>query len=535
MASIPTDRSVQDIAISGFRPQDLLKPSSFPHPVTQLRMRETHISWVILTGPFAYKIKKAVHLNFIDSTSLTQRQHLCEEELRLNHRLAPDLYLDIVSITNDVDGLHIDGKGPIVEYAVRMKQFDGSQELSTLLDHGEVTEREVSEFARDLGQFHMSAATAPCSSEFQHTQQLRNAVLGNLAVLLSHLETAKGLPAMGHLVDWTHDYLENSLVRLQMREHSGFVRECHGDLHARNIVRWQGRLTPFDCLEFDPNLRWIDVMNDVAFLVMDLAAHGRKDLAFAFLNTYLATTGDYEGVSLLSFYAVYRALIRAMVDSLEAERDTAHHDEFRRRLEMRVATAAQFVNRPTPTLIIMHGPSGSGKSWLSRQFIDQLEAVHVRSDLERKRLDNAHASDLREPGYEQGIYTSQVTYRTYARLIECAQNCLEGGVNTIVDATFLKIADRRMFHELATRQRVRYLIVSCTAERAILAQRIEKRRLARIDPSDADIDILDRQLQSMEPLDPGEQSHRVTVDTSQPDALSQALDAIRQRTEDRGR
>jgi predicted kinase len=404
-------------------------------------------------------------------------------------------------------------------------------ELSALLDRSDVTEAEITEFAYDLGRFHLSAAPAPTSVTFQHTQQLRSAVLGNLTTLLSHLRTTKGLPAIGSLVDWTHDYLKSSFSLLQMREQSGFIRECHGDLHSRNIVRWKGRLTPFDCLEFDPNLRWIDVMNDVAFLVMDLASHGRKDLAFCFLNAYLETTGDYEGVPMVPFYAIYRALIRAMVDSLAAERDAEHHD-FLKRLEMRVATAAEFMTRPSPTLFIMRGPSGSGKSWLSKQLVGKLEAVRIRSDSERKRLVGADAPLSQNTDFARGLYAPQITHRTYGRLIECAQHCLNAGFSAIVDATFLKIVDRRMFHDLAMRSRVRYIIVSCTADLATLIRRVEVRQRAHTDVSDAGSDILDRQLQSMEPLESDEQSHCITVDTSRQDACSQALEMIRRRIED---
>ena len=153
-------------------------------------------------------------------------------------------------------------------------------------------------------------------------------MLGNLAILQSHLGADLTLPELAFLADWIHAGLRDSLPQLRMREALGFIRECHGDLHARNVVRWRGELVPFDCLEFDPKLRWIDVMNDVAFLLMDLKAHDRKDLEFAFLNAYLEHTGDYDGVRHLAFYAVYRALVRAMVDSLGAESDPKHRQGF---------------------------------------------------------------------------------------------------------------------------------------------------------------------------------------------------------------
>ena len=529
MITISPADCAQNANIVVFRPNDLLTPAAFSHPVTRLELRETNISWVILTGPYAYKIKKSIQLEFIDTSTLALRRHLCEEELRLNQRLASDLYVDVVAITRDADGMRVDGHGQIIEYAVKMKQFEASEELSALLERGAVRPQEIADLGVLLADFHATVPQAPCTREFPHTQRLHDAVLGNLATLLAHLDADTSLPELETLIDWTRDFLHDSLPQLRMREESGFIRECHGDLHARNVVRWRGRLIPFDCLEFDPALRWIDVMNDVAFLVMDLDAHSRKDLAFSFLNPYLELTGDYHGVRLLPFYAVYRALVRAMVDSLGAEQDLRHREEFRKRLRTRVKTAAGFISRGAATLFIMHGPSGSGKSSLSERLAPQLGAVRIRSDLERKRLAGVHTSADNNAGFEQGIYTPEFSHRTYARLLECAENCLKGGVNAIVDATFLNAADRQLFHDSAADQSIRYIIVSCEADRAVLMKRIEMRRQSHSDPSDADAAVLDRQLQRMEPLSADEQLHMVSVDTSQVQAYEKALAAIRDR------
>jgi uncharacterized protein len=512
--------------LPGFMPSDLLTPSAFPHPVGPLEVRETNISWIVLTGSYAYKIKKSVNLGFIDSSTLSKRQYLCDEELRLNRRLASDLYVDVVPITRDEAGMRVGGHGQIIEYAVRMKQFDASEELSALLERSAVDAGEIADLAAIIAAFHASAPQAPYTVDYLNTQQLHDAVLGNMAMLLSHLGADTQLPEMGTLIDWTHDYLHNSLSQLRLRERSGFIRECHGDLHARNVVRWRGRLTPFDCLEFDPKLRWIDVMNDVAFLVMDLIAHRRRDLAFTFLNAYLEHTGDYHGIRLLPFYAVYRALVRAMVDSIGAEGDLARREEFRRRLRMRVKTAAAFISAPPPTLIIMHGPSGSGKSFLSERLGVLLGAVRIRSDLERKRLAGCQVHPVRAVGFMHDIYTPDFSNRTYARLLECAQSCLQGGVSVIVDAAFLNAGDRRLFGELAAQQGARFVIVSCAAEARVMAERIEMRQQARVDPSDADVTVLDRQLQNMQPLRPDELLHTVTADTGRACAYEKTLAAV---------
>jgi predicted kinase len=409
------------------------------------------------------------------------------------------------------------------------KQFDASEELSALLEHGTESPQDIADFAERLAEFHASAPRAPCALDYLHTEQLHDAVLGNLAILLSHLDADTNLPEMGALIDWTHDFLHDSLAQLRTREQSGFIRECHGDLHARHVVRWGGRPVPFECLEFDPKLRWIDVMNDAAFMVMDLVAHGRRDLAFAFLNSYLERTGDYDGIRLLPFYAVYRALVRAMVDSLGAEHDLNHREEFRRRLRMRVKTASAFIRGPAPALLIMHGLSGSGKSALSERLAAQLGAVRIRSDLERKRLAGIRSIDVRDRGFERGIYTPEFSHRTYARLLECAESCLKGAVNVIIDAAFLDSADRRLFRALAAQQSVHYAIVSCEADRPVLTQRIEMRRQSHGDPSDADVAVLDRQLQNMQPLSAGERGHVIEVDTSQARAYEKALAAIQNR------
>ncbi len=518
----------------GIEIQDLLRPAAFPHPVAHPELRETHVSWIVLTGTVAYKIKKAQKLDFLDASTLERRRHLCEEEIRLNRRLTPELYLDVVAITKDASGLHVGGSGSIVEYAVCMRQFDTSQELPALVARGDIAIDEVTALAERVAEFHSRAAVAPQADSFDYVTQLRNSVLGNVATLLSHLDSTAQFPELGMLIDWTHDSLHTFADRFRKRQQGGFVRECHGDLHAHNIVRWQGRLTPFDCLEFDPKLRWIDVMNDVAFLVMDFAALGRKDLACAFLSRYLERTGDYDGVRLLPFYAVYRAAVRAMVDALSAEQHPARHGEFYQRLQCRVRTAVDFMQSRSPTLFIMRGPSGSGKSWLSERLVPLVQALRIRSDLERGRLAGAAPAAPNEPAhrhdvYAHGAYTPEMTRRVYARLALCAENCLLAGVNAIVDAAFLEREQRRIFQNLADRLGVRFVIVSCTAQEEEMAHRIAARRLARTDPSEADEAILEQQLRHLEPLQADEQAHVMTVDTMLPDPAGAVLANLRAR------
>src|SRR5450755_32581 len=217
MVTVGAGEVAQDANSLPFKPEELLTPAAFPHPVTRLEMRQTNISYVILTGPFAYKIKKCVKLEFIDTSTLALRRHLCEEELRLNRRLAADLYLDVVAVTRQAGGLRVGGGGEIIDYAVRMKQFEVSQELSELLKRGEVTPQELVDLARRLAHFHADAPKTSANTDFAHTRQLRDAVLETLAILLSHLDADAKLPELEFLAGWTHNYLRDSLPELRKR------------------------------------------------------------------------------------------------------------------------------------------------------------------------------------------------------------------------------------------------------------------------------------------------------------------------------
>jgi len=508
--------------------QELLQPEAFPHPVSEISLRETHISWIVLTGSFAYKIKKAVKFDFIDTLSLERRRTLCDEELRLNRRLAPELYVGVVAITRNSGRLLAGGEGAAIEYAVRMRQFAASDELPALLAGQHVAVGQIEELGESLAHFHLNAAVATPAQAPEKTQRMYEFVFGNLAQLLAHWQGEHSM-TLKRLIDGTHDTARALEHAFEARERSGFVRECHGDLHAANIVQLRGRLVPFDCIEFDPRLRWIDVMSDVAFLIMDLTGHDRSDLALALLNRYLEVTGDYEGVHLLPFYAAYRALVRAKVDVLAAEEVPARAPEFRDRMQRRIRSALSWMAPRQPLLILMHGVSGSGKSWLSGQLVPELRAIRIRSDVERKRLAGILPTQSAAERHGEGIYSPQFSHRTYARLADGAESCLRAGFNVIVDAAFLDATDRELCRALARRGGFRCLIISCQADRGVLAERLARRASGRDDPSDATLPVLDQQLRSLRPFEDAEQPDVIVVETGEPDALRRTLAAIRAR------
>lgn len=506
------------------RIEELLVPSAFPHAVTELRLVETHISWVVLTGTLAYKIKKPLELDFIDTSTLERRRRYCEEEVRLNRRLAPELYLRVVPITRAGGTARVEGNGEAVEYAVCLKQFPADAELPVLLECDQVSLPEMIRLGETLAHFHLQAPELSGEHAPDATQRMYDTVLANLEQLLEYTEQHRMTPELRWLWDWTRQAIDEHEATFEQRVRDHRIRDCHGDLHAANIVRFEGRLVPFDCIDFDPQLRSIDVINDIAFLIMDLHGYRRDDFAAGLLSRYLEITGDYEGIRLLPFYAVYRALVRAKVDAIAAEQSPHLADNYTERMRRRVRTALELTQRPRPILLLMHGVSGSGKSWLSEQLVAPLRAIRLRSDVERKRLLRAPSTTT---GFKQGNYAPAMSHRVYARLTDCAESCLQAGFNVIVDAAFLDASDRELLLSLADRMVVRCAFVSCSADPTTLLERVAARAEHGADPSEADESVLRSQLRDFVPLNAQQQHRVITVDTRDADAVEQVVNAVR--------
>jgi uncharacterized protein len=503
--------------------QELLDAACYPHAVAHLRLKETHLSWIVLTGRFAYKVKKPVHFDFVDASTLERRRFLCHEELRLNRRFAQELYLDVVPLTRESGRLRVGGSGEPLEYAVRMHEFTESHELAFRLEHDAVAAEEIQAFATRLADAHVRAEVAGAGSPFGTIDAVRQPMLDNFSLLRAKLGDARRRQLIKRLEDWTNRSLASLGSLIESRRHAGLVRECHGDLHSRNIVLWQQQWLPFDCLEFDPALRWIDVISDVSFLIMDLVSRSRTDLACHFLSRYLEISGDYDGLRLLPLYSTYRALVRAKVDALGAEAAGAEAlGDLQARLQRRLEAAMRFVDPVPPALIIMHGVTASGKSWVSERLVGAIPAVRVRSDLERKRLAGVSALAKRRFGVGEGDYSAESTQATYDRLLACAGAALDGNCSVIVDAAFLDRRQRDNFRSLAERASRRFLVVSCFADPDILASRLDARARNGLDPSEATRSVQQWQLRHAQPLSPDEKVQSIVIDTGHP-ADSEAL------------
>ena len=481
----------------------LKNPACYDHDVDDIRLAETHISWVLLTGRYAYKIKKPVRLPFLDFSTLPRRLHFCCEELRLNRRLAPKIYLGVVPIGGSRSAPRV-GKKPALEYAVKMRQFASDARLDQRLAANAVPRAAVTEFAARLARFH---SRLPALDTDPTGQAARAAARENVAALAQPVRRRK----LDTLRTWTDREGANLATVFARRTAAGAKRECHGDLHVENLLWHGGSIVAYDALEFDPALREIDVVSEVSFLAMDLIAHGRADLAYDFLNRYFEVSGDYGGIDVLRFYLVHRALVRAKVRAIKAAQ--AGHDV---RADPYIETAHDLCRPATPLLLITHGLSGSGKTTLTDELVGRLRALRVRSDLERKRLHGLAADARTGSGVGQGLYVADATRLTYERLARIADRALLHGFNAIVDASFLHRAERWEFRQVAAVNGARFAILDCTAPAAELRRRIAARAKAGRDASEATLAVLEQQLATHEPLDRAERRSAIRVDTGRP-------------------
>jgi aminoglycoside phosphotransferase family enzyme/gluconate kinase len=507
--------------------ESLKDASVYPHPVDRIELVETHISWVLMAGEFVYKIKKPLDLGFLDFTALADRRFYCKEEIRLNRRTAPELYLGVVAITGSRDRPALDGGGDALEYAVRMRRFDSRMGFDRLLARGELTADQVADLAGALADLHAVADVAAPGGERGSFEEIAGPMRDNFDALDDAVD-GESRRTLQRLSAWTGKRLAELEDSIRQRQRDGFVRECHGDAHLGNVTLYRDRATLFDCIEFSAELRWIDVINDLAFTVMDLRDRGAPALSWVLLDEYLARTGDFDGIRLLPLYAVYRALVRAKVQSFA--RDQADDRDARERLDEEVrgyiALAAELAAEHRPAVVVTTGLSGSGKSWLAERLVPRAGLIRVRSDVERKRLHGLAPDARSDSALNTDLYSAEATERTYARLVDAAAAICDAGMPALLDAAFLKRWQRDRLRDFADARGVAFRILHCRAPQDTLAERIRARERRGDDASEADVKVLQHQLDAAEPPAGDEHPFTDEVDTRADDAVERAVEAL---------
>ena len=483
----------------------LLEPECYPHPAKHIRLIETHISWLLVAGKFVYKIKKPITLPFLDYGTLEKRHACCAAELRLNQRYAPDIYLDVVAIVGTPENPRFYGDSPPIEFAVKMRRFDEIGRLDHVCRRNELTPKHISELAEVIVTFHRNAAKATINSHYGSPDKVIEPALENFSELYSLTSEHNSLIRLNALQTWTRSEFNRLTPQFLSRKTTGQIRECHGDLHLGNIVLIDGHVRLFDCIEFNEDLRWIDVASDIAFTYIDLLDHHQPGLAGWLLNEWLSRSGDFDAMPVIRFYAAYRALVRAKVAAIRAQQNHRDISE----INGYIALAEQIVSPPKPKLIITHGLAGCGKTTAATTLLlnDNFGCtIRLRSDVERKRLFGFTATEKSGSQLGGGIYVQEAHQLTYRRLHVLAERLLIAGWSVIIDAAFLKHAERVDFRTLANKLGAKFHILAPNASPAELRERILNRLKKGHDASEATIEVLEHQMATFEPLDKDELS-----------------------------
>ena len=525
----------EEICGGGRLVRELMEPGVLPGSADGVDLIETHISWVLLAGEHAWKLKKPLDLGFLDFSTVERRREACEAELRLNRRTVPELYEAVVPVWQTEEGVRVgdqrvDAAAPgatPLDYLVRMRRFDQSALFEARLAAGQLEPALFDRLARHVAAFHEDAAVAQPGDGFGDAAAVMAPVRQNFVQIRERVSDAALLSELARIEAWAEARFAALTPVFDARLAAGRVRECHGDLHLGNLIVLDGEPRLFDAIEFSAALRWTDVVADIAFLVMDLQARGRMDLASRFLNAWLERSGDYAGLRLLPWYLSYRAMVRAKVAAIRAGQveGAARADTLAECARYLTLAAAQ-MQSPAPALLIASGVSGSGKTSQSQPLVEGCGVIRVRADVERKRLFGLDADARSGSTLGGGLYSAQASARTYARLAELARAVVEAGFPVLVDATFLKRSQRATFAELAATLGVPFAILAFDAPVETLRARVRQRAEAGTDASEADVAVLETQLSAREPFEEEELACVVPIDTASAPDLRNVLPVL---------
>lgn len=529
----------------------LSEPTHFSEDCEKVQRIETHISCVFLTGQYAYKLKKRVNFGFLDFTQLAQRQRFCEMEVELNRRTAPQLYLGVVPVyqhPQQPDQISWTQQPGLVvaDYLVKMNQFDPEKVLSRYLLHTALSDSQISQLASAIARLHQQAESIPAGDFLGSPACVLEPMTDNFPSLMALLDCPqlKTTQAdfdcltlrnrLNQLELWTRNQHTLLVPMIEQRQQQGHVRACHGDLHLDNITLIDDQPVLFDGIEFNDQFRWIDTLSDLAFLLIDLDFRQKPALALSILNRYLQQTGDYAGLVLLRFYQTYRALVRAKITGLRYQQLDPESAEARYVLNTMVAYIDlaehyAYLHQANPTLFIMQGVSGSGKSYYAEQIHQQLGALVISSDRERKRLYGIQNTTRVSDAEKSVLYSPHMNQATHQALYQACQSALQSGLSVVADATFLQAKHRERFIEMAESAQRPYLIISLEPDEDLAEQRIAEREQLNQDPSDANADVMRHQLRQYEAPLASEKSLRIKMGDALPmlkDYLDQPITTL---------
>lgn len=480
---------------------------------------QTHVSFIFLTDRFVYKIKKPVDFGFLNFLTLDRRRFYCEEEVRLNRRLCPGMYLGVVEVRNSPAGVCLSGQGAVVDYAVKMKRLPAERMLDQLLEQDAVGEDDIRGIARVIGDFHRHAERSKEIDTYGSLEVIRRNWSENFLQMEPFLSRTLSRTDFQAIRAWVEGFVSDHEELFAERVANGFIRDCDGDIHSENICL-ADRVYIFDCIEFNARFRFSDTAADLAFLLMDLEYRGRRDLAEILLQEYCTVTGDRGMPKVLDFYRIYRAFVRGKVESFrldDPQIDDCGKDFARQSARRHFRLARGFISRRglSPVLVAFSGLMGAGKSTLAGELSFELGLELLSSDILRKELAGLSKTAHCHDGYNQGIYSLEFTRDTYREMFRGAEAALTVGRSVILDASFTRRADRSAAAALARRLGVRFCLFHAECPEAVSRERLEQREAAGNDVSEGRWELYSRQKNDFELLDPRQENWE-EIDTTLP-------------------
>lgn len=512
--------------------KSLLNTRAYPESTTSVHLLQTHISFLFITDNFVYKIKKPVDFGFLNFTTLDRRRFYCDEEVRLNRRLCPDMYLGVVEIRESPTGIVIDGEGRIIDYAVKMKRLPEERMLHRLLAEEKVTDEDMRRIARTIAEFHRIAERSEEIDSYGSIENISRNWEENFQQLTEFIDITLSKNDLRIIREWVKDFIGQNRPLFAERVTKGFIRECDGDIHSENICLTD-KVYVFDCIEFNKRFRYSDTAADVAFLLMDLDYHGKSSFSSTLLDEYQAATGDRQLPALLDFYKTYRAVVRGKVESFRLNDPNMTEEEKKNasgkaKLYFRLARGYILRRRLTPSLIITCGLMGSGKSVIASALAFELGIGTVAADAVRKEISGLPANLRDRSDYGQGIYTPAFNEATYRELLNRSEKSLISGQSIVVDATFRHKSDRARFRSLAEKLGVPFIIILTSCPDKIIKRRLDDRMNNPAAISDGRWKLFHKQKKEYEPVEANE-GNIIPIDTSGP--LLDNVDAILKRLE----
>ncbi len=499
-------------------------PRFYPHRPDRVELVQTHISYIFIAGDLVFKVKKAVDFGFLDFTTLEKRRYYCREELRLNRRLAPEAYLEVVAVREDGGRLFLGmDTGDVVEYAVKMVRLPRERMLKRLLAEGRVTSSVMDAVAKKIADFHATAETGGKIDEIGGVDTVRRNHEENFEQTRKYIGRTIRKDRYDFIEAYVFRFMESQKELLHKRVRDHRIRDCHGDLHLEHICLTDG-IVVFDCIEFNERFRFEDVAAEVAFLAMDLDFNGYPDFGDRFAESYCRYACDPEVKVLLNFYKCYYAYVRGKVTSFRSDDEAVaagERWEAGQTASRYFDLAYRYAARPEkPVVVVMTGLMGTGKSVLAGNLAPLLGAEVIRTDVLRKDLLEIEPTERRYEAFGQGIYSEELTEKTYEKAIEDARRNLREGRSVIVDASFRRRRDRMMVRAMSLEEGVDFFVLECVCPEEVIKKRLDARINDREEPSDGRWELFAEQKRLFEPVEEYTAKEHAVIDTSGPTELT---------------